>query len=457
MHDATHPTRIQLMVQTVRGGQFPPIWADGINRGLGYPLFHFYAPLFHGLAAFASTVIPLFSALKLTLIIVESVGILGVMHLLRRHGLWASLVGAALYASAPFLAVDLYVRGAYAEYTALALLSWVLSFVQDMSGGRSLWRSGAILSLFLLSHNLIPLLTFPMVVIWILGTNRKPLTTILSLGAITLGLTAWFLGPLVFERDFTTADQIAKTTVYARHFVVPWQIWNSTWGFGGSAPGVEDGMSFKLGKLQLVIGLFGVVVAAVRRNRRYLGLGLATIGYLILATAVSQPLWDHLSILQIVQFPWRSLGVATVLLAILGGYATTWLRAKPILTILWSICCISGALALNLKYFVPQTIIPEDATIVDIAPVVPEYQPRWLKADLMVPPNGERAYYPTWIVTQNGQRLPTYPSPDGFLRYESLGTAPVQIRQGHTTLEYWSYLVTIMSLMGGLVYVARTT
>ncbi len=456
MHDSTHPVRILLLQATVREGQFPPIWTEQLNQDLGYPLFHFYAPLFHSSVALLASIVPLYLALKAALVIMVALGGLGVMHMLKSYGLWPSLVGAVLYMLSPFAAVDLYVRGAFAEYLALALLPWVVSVTRQLTTRRRVFLAASLLALLVLAHNLIPLLVLPWLGLWMGMHNYRAFPKVLLTGLLALGLSAWFVGPLLVERSFTQADVIAKTTTYAAHFVEPWQMWNSTWGFGGSAPGVEDGMSFKLGKIQLLLALAGWLLALKRRDLAWISLGLTALIYAWVATPASRILWDNLPVLQLVQFPWRSLGVITVILALLGGYALSALASvRPSLKVGVAGLLIALTVILNLKYFRPQTLLPESFAITDIAPVVPEYLPRWLAAPAAAPVPGERAYYPTWIVTQDGKRLQTYPSQAGYLRYTTVSAAPVTIKQGHTTFEGWCYLLTVMSFLGGLVYVRR--
>ena len=267
MHDSTHPARVILMSWTLSSAQIPPVWAGIINGGFGYPLFHFYAPLFHSVATGLSMLYfyPT-TAIKITLFISVAVGSLGAYYFAKRWGRSAAIVSAVAFALSPYLASNIYVRGAFSEYLSITIIPWVLLTSERLKSWKQSLIASVLLSLFLLSHNLIPILVLPMIFIWMVYHNHLNLRWIITTFVITGLLTAWFLIPLIFERHFTQADSIARTTTYSLHFVTPGQIWNSTWGFGGSALGVEDGMSFKVGKIQIILGLAGVIFALFKKK-----------------------------------------------------------------------------------------------------------------------------------------------------------------------------------------------
>lgn len=475
MHDSTHPARVYLMSQTIRSGQFPPIWAEGINSGYGYPLFHFYAPLFHMSAtALWSVLAPVTSAIKAVLFISMSVGVLGVMTFAKRWGRLAALVAGFAFALAPYIAVNVYVRGAFSELLSICLIPWVFLATEKIKTIRNMIMASAALSLFVVSHNLIPILVLPMVAIWMLYHNRSQLKLLTGAIALSALLSAWFIGPLIFERHFTNADDIARTTEYAKHFVEPWQTWNSTWGYGGSAQGVEDGMSYKLGKLQIILGLTGLMAAVINRKKSLIVIGLCMVSAWLLATPLTRGVWDASRTLQIVQFPWRTLGVVTLFLAILSGYAVSQVRIAAIRAVLAAGVCLA-IVGLNYKYFAPQQITYSSldkkeispADVPDIASIVPEYQPRWFA--LPEEPSQEsfleendkiiiqRAYYPTWEVQVGGVKVPVSPSQQGLLAIPLIsGEREIVRRQVHTPLERSAYMVTLAACISAAVLYKRT-
>ncbi len=457
MHDSTHLARILLMREAWVDGQVPAIWAKHINQGLGYPLFHFYAPLFHTLSTlFLRLLATPTTALKLSLWLTTFLGTLGIMFYAKRWGRTAALVSGFAFALSPYLAVSLYVRGSFSEYLSLALLPWVFLATEQINTRLRVVLAGLSLAFFLLSHNLIPILVLPMLAVWVIYHNYRSLRMVALALFLAISLSAWFVLPLLFERSFTVADQVARTTSYAQHFVEPWQMWNSTWGFGGSTAGVEDGMSFKLGKLQIVLGILGMGIALYRKNR-----GLTLISFFLvisiwLTTSSSHFLWSASSILQIVQFPWRALGLIAVFLAILSGYSVSRISLKP-MRIAMGLGLISAFIFLNLKYFTPQAIIQtpldepsfELSQIEDIAPIVPEFMPKWLTQEnikIVGSTTLPYAYYPTWTIKLDGQEVIAYPSVEGKLSFNNPhNSTNYQVQQSHTKLEKLSIFISVLT------------
>ncbi len=450
MHDSTHLERIKLMVEAIRGGQFPPIWATGINNGLGYPLFHFYAPLFHLTASLFALVLPVLTAVKLTLLLTLATGVLGVMYLTRTWGKLASFGSGIAFALSPYIALSLYVRGSFSELLSLAILPWALYTSNNISSFKSLFWGSLTLALFVLSHNLIPVLALPLIFVWAIFHHHRSPGYLALYFLLAFLLSLWFTLPLVFERGFTVAEQVAKTTDYSLHFVGLKQIWNSTWGFGGSAPGVEDGMSFKLGKLQLILAGLGMILAVWKKSKLLTLLTGLTLFYVFLTSSASSVVWDNLPLLQLVQFPWRALGVIAVLLSIFAGYFVSRIPLKLIRAL--SVVVIGLALfLLNFKYFAPQSITTNLEFEQDIADVVPEFMPVWLtRPNPEIPSSSTilpHAYYPTWEVKIAGEQVATYPSVDGRLSFDNPGNSSnYSLMQGKTKLENISLMISVLTL-----------
>lgn len=460
MHDSTHPVRLLLMHETIMGGQFPPLWASEINHGYGWPLFQFYAPLFHLVATFLTWVFTPTTSLKITLFLTTTIGGAGVFLFAKRWGRIAATVATFAFLLSPFVALEIYVRGAYSELLSLCILPWVLLTTEELTTPARVARGALCLALFVLSHNLIPLLALPLTLVWMLYHNHLRIKKVVWTILLALGLSSWFTLPLIFERQFTKVDQIAVTTNYSLHFVEPWQLWDSTWGFGGSAGGVEDGMSFKLGKLQIALGLLGLVLAVITRKKSIVMLGLFLIISIFLATPYAKTLWDNLPPLQLVQFPWRSLGLVIIFLSLLTGFAASRLPSKPIRAV------AAGAFIVLFwrfghQYFRPESVTTDNTSgqARDIASVVPEYEPKWLTTLPSSPASTiptvitgpveatlPRAYYPTWRASLDGRPVTLNNSPSGLLTLTvPSGTHKLKLWQSHTTLEFFSYGLTLLA------------
>lgn len=458
MHDTTHIARTYLLEKTLASGQIPALWSAELLEGRGYPLFHFYAPLTYYLALLFKFVTgSYFLGLKTLLIIASLTGMTGMYFLTRRHGRASGIVASVAYAFLPYAAVNLYVRGAFAEYLAMALLPWVFYCWTKLTTTKEQLLAGVVTAVFLLSHNLIPLITAPFLLGWILLHRGADVKHWLLPVFLTLALAAFYLIPLLFERSFVQADSIAQTTAYSLHFVAPSQIWNSTWGFGGSAPGVEDGMSFKLGKLQLILAGLGAFLALVKRRKQEIFFVIAALLAFFMTTQFSDFLWHNFPVLKIVQFPWRFLALLGFFAAVLTGYSLSFLKVVWLRTTA-SVLIVLGLLFLNLKLFVPQLIYPADLTrftsrdyLSTIPTIVPEFAPRWLIGGNPVIKDStilSFTYYPTWEVTLDGKKVATYPSEDGSLAFTNVSrSANYSAVQTHTLLETISSLVSLFGLI----------
>lgn len=462
VHDATHIERVTLMHETIFvAKQFPPIWAENINNGYGYPLFHLYAPLFH----LTATLVNLFTngattlALSLTVFMISAIGVYGMYQLTNHLGPVSSVVAATIYGLLPYAALNIYVRGAFAEHTALAILPWVFYSLRDLSTRRKGALAGLCLVLFATSHNLIPILAFIPILIWGYVHNRQFLPGFVLTLILALGLSSWYILPLLFERSFTQADTIARTTNYQLHFIQPWQIWNSTWGFGGSGPGVEDGMSFKLGKVTITLALVGFVLAIIKWQSKMLLIGLFALFSLFLTTSYSRVIWDNLIYLQVVQFPWRALGPLALYITLLAAYTLSTIPTKWLGTPL-ALIIIAATLFLSLKYFRPQTYEYNPLSIEQIVQVIPEYMPRWMVETPDIPASGipltltgpaiitiDRAYYPTWKAQLDNNLVELKPSDSGLIELTvPSGTYSLKVWQSHTKLQYLAYAITLVTL-----------
>ncbi len=493
-HDHTHFARLYLLEKTLLSGQIPAIWADLTNHGFGYPLFHFYAPLFYYLAliihwfSFSS----LSLALNLTVIFSLILGSWGVFRLLKPFGYSLAFLGASAYLSLPYLALDIYVRGAYAELLALALLPWLVQVWFNFKATKKDFLFLVIITtLFLLSHNLIPYLVLPLVVTWAL-LLKPNFYRQYGLGLLlSFALGSFYFLPLIFELHFTQTLTRAAGTHFQDHFVYLHQLWNSVWNYGASVPGPNDGMSFKLGKLHLILAFLGLI-GLIRK--RYLSqklwwafFGILFFISLFFSLSFSQPFWYLIKPLQYLQFPWRFLGLASFALAILTAASLLLFprRFRPILTLVFSLLLFG----LNLKYFHPNPVSPylsakaqlQSNYIVDhLADEVPEYQPYWFH----LPPansfqfphfqsyfnhlsltlhldHGQtivlpKAYYPTWRLLVNHQSHDYKPNQYGLISFFlEPGDYTIELYQTHTSLEIVASFISLFTLLWLIVYVRK--
>ncbi|MEX2007776.1 MAG: 6-pyruvoyl-tetrahydropterin synthase-related protein [Candidatus Levyibacteriota bacterium] len=390
IHDDTQVARVYEMTKSLKDGIFPVRWVADLGYGYGYPIFSFYAPFAYYVgSAFEFLGFDALAATK----IMMGLGILlsGLFMYFLAKEFWGKLggiVSALLYVYAPFHAVDIYVRGDVTEFWAYAFipLAFLGFYKVYKTKGNFKWIVVGALGYagIILSHNLTAMMVTPFILIVILSycyiaVKKKELSTMrYSLYAFVLGLalSAFYFIPALLEQRYTNIlSQIGGGAHFNDHFVCVYQLWQSQWGFGGSAPGCIDGASFMIGKIHIILSLFATAaIIALSILKKISGkeekvviMLFCVVGLLFsifLMLPLSQPLWSAISLMAFFQFPWRFLLMTSFFTSILSG-SLLWVMHKTVRNE-WTECLISGAiivaiLLINVKFFIPQTILGKAA------------------------------------------------------------------------------------------------
>ncbi len=366
-HDATQAARIQQMAINIKQGFIPPRLAPDLSFGLGFPVFNFYAPTAYWITTFLHlTGIPIVMVLKLSFLLSLIFSCVATFLLLSGFfGFFSSLLGAVVYASSLWFAIEIFVRGNLAETWFLALFPLSLFFLYKNSQKNSS-RLTFLFACFIVSsaisvHNILSLIALIIFVFFalLLSKKRNNLFAIL----IALGLASYFLFPAVFEANLTFASQIAKKTDYQAHFLCLYQIWSSPkWEFGGSGPGcIKDGMPFTLGKIHLILAGVGIILflkSLLQRDNsklKKISLFIFLVGAISVFLTVyqSQFVWKLFEpILSLFQFPWRMLVFVMTTIAYFSAYFSEQVKKKShILSSLFVITMILLLLTTSKKFF----------------------------------------------------------------------------------------------------------
>lgn len=377
IHDDQHIARLYLFDQSLKAGQFPVRWVDGLGFNFGYPLFNFYPPLtymigeiFH-LASF--TYID-----SIKLVFFSSIFFSGVAMYVFVKELWGRTAGftsSLFYLIVPYRALDVYVRGALAEsfsFVWLPLILWSFLKLYKTHQERYIYVSAIFLALLMITHNLIFLafmLILPFYLFFLISKslNRKLLVVkCIKSFVLSFLLSAFFWIPALFEKKYTIVDTILLQNLadFRIHFVYPQQLWNWTWGSGGSAEGLADGISFKIGKLHILVSFAAVILALIAwmKNRSKLSVVSGQLSVVFFAlfllsafmtTFYSKFIWEIVKPLAYLQFPWRFLTFCALFSSILVGGFIYHVRL-PILKLIISSILITVLLFFNLKLFKPQ-------------------------------------------------------------------------------------------------------
>lgn len=387
IHDDTQVARVFEMTKSFSDGMIPVRWVSDLGYGFGYPIFNFYAPLPYYIGG--SFQILGFDALFSTkLMMILGIAMSGVFMYLLAKQFWGevgAVISAMFYVYAPYHALDIYVRGDVSEFWAYAFvpLTFLGLYKVFKSDEKFKWTIVGALGFggIILSHNLTAMMVTPFIIIalllycYIVLKKKKLLMLRYPISAILLGLmiASFYWLPALSEHGYTNVlSQIGGGADFRSHFVCAYQLWQSQWGFGGSAPGCIDGLSFMVGKLHLIISVLVLLSAIVlivlkkfKDKEKLLVLSLSFLGLFLSAVftlEISKPIWEAVTPMEFFQYPWRFLLMASFFTSFICG-STIWLlnilKVKNLKVVLYisSTILVFLLLLFNVKFFIPQTIV----------------------------------------------------------------------------------------------------
>ncbi len=362
-HDGhLHYHRIAAMRYAWDNSLFFSRWLPDVAFGLGYPFFLFREALPLYLSLWPHMLgMPLPGAINLvyigTLLLSGFSMFLWVRDL---FGPAAALVSGLAYMAAPYVLIDAYIRGNQPESVGLALLPLLA-----WAGRRFIIRPSipsfmvAVLGLatLALSHNISTLLFAPFLLAylfvagWLARVTWRPLIgrTVLVL-ALGLALSLFYIAPALLELDEITISQSTNNRNNDFRF-------NFTSGdeilAGPSATNPEllnPPLNFRLGWVPVVAAFIAIVAISRFRSPQQRGhiLMMAVVAglFLVMSTAISQPLWERLPLIRFVQFPWRLVGRAALPVAFLAGVPVALLLQESRSSSIWPLAGVSLAVTL---------------------------------------------------------------------------------------------------------------
>jgi uncharacterized membrane protein len=339
-HDAKHSVFFLVEFdQTFRDGYLWPRWSPDFSFGYGYPLFNLYAPLsFYGAQLFVLTGFGFTTAIKVMYILATMGAGLGMFGFVRwLYGPAAGLLAAVVYMYVPFHLVEIFVRSAYAEFVALAiipLLFWAFSALIFRPSPRRIALAGLAYGGLALTHHTTVFTFTPLLMIYTLfliasrvGLSFKAYASralvAVAAGGLGLAVAAIYLIPMIVEIRYIKLEQwTAGSYDYLQHFVYFSQFLAPEWGYGYAGVGLQDDFSFQIGIV--VIGLFCFALVSSLKNR-YPKRNIAfffivtTLAAVLLMSPLARSLWEAVPIADLVQFPWRLLAVTSFGGAVVAG------------------------------------------------------------------------------------------------------------------------------------------
>jgi hypothetical protein len=328
-HDVRwHLVRIAQWHRGVLDGVIYPRFLHDVYWGHGGPVMLFYPPGPYVLSeAFCLAGAGPMRALELGMVTAFVVGAVGIFLLARSVlGPTAAGVASAAYTLAPYHLLNAWVRAAYAEQLAMAVLPFLLlaarTCVARPVARTAVWLAFAS-ALVVLAHLISAVVFLPLAaaygawqVLSAPGPHRLKACACLGTGlAGGVLLSAFYWIPAVIERPSTYILETHAISYRPEPHLLSWrQLFETWWGFGVSGPG-PDTMSFQIGWVHIAAIAAGVLLCLRAGSvvRREAGFWLAVIAVTVfLTTSTSWWVWQIVPLLSSLQYPWRLLSVVAL-------------------------------------------------------------------------------------------------------------------------------------------------
>lgn len=385
-------------------GELYPRWLLGMNGGLGSPALFFYGPVSY----YATSIFrPLFGAeaegwkqlgsSACAALILSGLFAYGWLKALT--GRKAALVGAIAYMIIPYhLAVDLYDRGAFAEYWALTWLPLILYFTWKVTAegrlGFSVVGLALIYALLIMTHLPTTLIfsIIPPAYGFFMAEKGQKLSSLLRVVVgmgLGVGLASAYLFPAMLMQKYIPIEKMRVGDFY-------WENW-----FLFSELNLLKSYPGKLTIITLTIvaaAATAFLLSRSNQNRRVRSLSFFWIGVATLCVFMTTPLsklvYKVVPILQAIQFPYRFNTALTAAAAALIALGVASIKRPASRLAYLAVPCFSILLVLWVAVtgftmwqgYSSHRNIPEimehRKEIIGLGLETVEYHPRWLQASL---------------------------------------------------------------------------
>jgi uncharacterized membrane protein len=369
MQDDLQAFRVYEMDKCYTDLQIPCRWVPDAGYQYGYPQFNYYPPLPYYLGAALHRVgIQYIDTVKILFILGYVLSAITMFILVESmFGTWSGLISSLLYTYIPYKAVEVYVRGALSEFWAQIFFPLILWAIYKLiKTGKTKYLIWFALSTAALAttHALMTMIFVPVALLWavywLIRERWSNLAKVIWGGLIGFGLSAFFILPVIFERQFAHTESLLEGYFdYRQHFVNLFKLFLSTeWGYGSSGFPNEK-LNLSLGIVQWVIGFIVLPILAIFNFKKKKKLSLLAIGLVFVTLASvfmihmkSSFIWARLPFLWYMQFPWRFLALSIFLLCLLAGFVMYFAgRFKYVLGIILVVI----SFALTFSYFTPKS------------------------------------------------------------------------------------------------------
>lgn len=336
-HDGDgHVARIGAYHKAFQDSQIPPRWAGDLNFRFGTPVFifnyqfpYYVATVFH---RFGMSLEDTYKLILSVSFVLSGVGFfLWLSQLVRKE---AAFFGALLFGLAPYHFLNIFIRGAFGETVALAIIPFIFSQIEkirERSSKINIAIAGVLYGLLILSHNGMSLMFSPIFFLYCLfrAKNIQNFRSFFAFLLIGILISAYFWLPAIIESRYVNGS-LAFKDMYKDHFLNLLYLIYSNWGFGPNV-NTQNGLSPQVG-IVIFIFVFIAVVYFSKNKEKHIGFWLCIfIAAIFLSTSWSSIFWSKVSYLRLLEFPWRFTALSSLAGAIIGSYIISKIKNNKVI------------------------------------------------------------------------------------------------------------------------------
>ena len=348
-----HLSRIEGLAKAIENHDFLPAIYPDKNNSFGYTSPLFYADILLTPAALVHLAgLPLSTTYKLVIFAETMLAAFAIMCLTYRitKRSTAALIAATAYTFANYHITDVYVRGALGEVQAMIFLPILLEgiYILLYEQNDTQWKCACFgLTALALTHNLTFLLSVILCTSFFLirlsHLNKTTIIAVFKAVIFAFLFSAFFTLPML--------DQLSSNDFYLNYYgttsdladgALPlWKyVANTTvFGYSSTALSHEQQMLVNPGYFLTFVPLLYIFT----KEKKPFVTTCMILGYIFLLLPCNIIPWDNLSILRILQFPWRFIQLSMLLLTIPAAYAFTHVfQQKPVHIIAISLLVTEG-------------------------------------------------------------------------------------------------------------------
>ncbi|MCR5748575.1 MAG: YfhO family protein [Lachnospiraceae bacterium] len=350
-----HLARIIALSNELSYGQFPVRMLTDMLYGYGYPTSTYYCDLFiYPAAALYLLGMPLRTIWQIYVIFINTMTAL-ISYVAFKNissSTRIGVVGAALYTLSLYRIVDIYLRSALGEFTAITFIPLVIwgiwKIYYETDNDKYGWEilsaglTGVFLS-HLLSTEMVGLFLILFSILeYKLTLNKKRIMELLKAGIMTVLMSVWFMLPMLISLRNNDMRLFSKQKYIQYHGAYLSQIINPFGpGAGYSAPGTYKEMPLGIGG-GLVVALVMLIYLAFKegykeKHRQRIAIIMVSVSMIFslwlfpwdsIASVFENRIGLLSNLARAVQYPWRFLEITSVLLCLVAVCGLKEMLAK---------------------------------------------------------------------------------------------------------------------------------